>query len=394
MRFQKFRVTNFNSSSFLKKIRHFFNSEREEKMNINTGDKRKNIPLAIERLTALWALNEAGLGGIMHAFKTPFTGVFVGGIAVCLIVLIGYFSNKNPKTIIKATFIVLIIKAMVSPHSPLAAYLAVGFQGFFGAFLFSISKNIRLNALVLGVFALVESAFQKIITLTLIFGMSFWEAIDIFVDYVLKKMGFLASNSELWNSSLWLVGLYLTIYFFSGIFIGLLAGHLPFKMEKTLNDKNMLEELKYLHENNQLEMDSQKVRNKNRFAQKTFVILFFLALIMIVFPFLAPASKGGWSKAIYVLIRTLIIVLVWFLWLAPWLTKKLLTYLQKKKGKYSGEVSRTVNFLPHLRQIVFSVWHHSRNKKGFFQRWYYFLSISIAYSLIYEKPETVIDNKP
>ncbi|NJO01983.1 MAG: hypothetical protein HC880_10065 [Bacteroidia bacterium] len=41
--------------------------------------------LAIERLTALWALNEAGLGGLMHAVRTPFTGVVVGGLAIMLI---------------------------------------------------------------------------------------------------------------------------------------------------------------------------------------------------------------------------------------------------------------------------------------------------------------------
>ena len=38
--------------------------------------------IAIQRLTALWALNECGLGGILHAVKSPFTGLVLGSIAM------------------------------------------------------------------------------------------------------------------------------------------------------------------------------------------------------------------------------------------------------------------------------------------------------------------------
>ena len=43
---------------------------------------------AIQRLTALWAFTESGLGGIMHALQIPFTGLLVGGMAVIMISLI------------------------------------------------------------------------------------------------------------------------------------------------------------------------------------------------------------------------------------------------------------------------------------------------------------------
>ena len=67
-----------------------------------------NNKIAIERLTALWALNECGLGGVMHAFKLPFTGILVGGVSVLLITLIALFATKIGPALIKALTIVLL----------------------------------------------------------------------------------------------------------------------------------------------------------------------------------------------------------------------------------------------------------------------------------------------
>ena len=47
--------------------------------------------LAIQRLTALWAFAESGLGGMLHALQLPFTGLIVGGLSVIIITLIAKF---------------------------------------------------------------------------------------------------------------------------------------------------------------------------------------------------------------------------------------------------------------------------------------------------------------
>ena len=47
------------------------------------------------RITALWGFSEATLGGILHAFKIPFTGLFVGSAAVIFISLIAHFTNET-----------------------------------------------------------------------------------------------------------------------------------------------------------------------------------------------------------------------------------------------------------------------------------------------------------
>ena len=102
-------------------------------MNVTQPDL--SVPqhsLAIQRLTALWAFAESGLGGVLHAFQIPFTGLVIGGFAVIIITLIAKFSDHHYQQILKSFLIVLIVKAMVSPHTPVPAYLAISFQAIMG----------------------------------------------------------------------------------------------------------------------------------------------------------------------------------------------------------------------------------------------------------------------
>ena len=127
---------------------------------------------AVERLTALWALNEAGLGGLIHAMRVPFTGIVVGSMAVVLIALIAFFAERKAKAILKATVIVLLVKAAASPHTPLPAYVAVSFQGLAGALLFGWLPSVRLGALLLGLLALWQGAVQKLLVITILYKKS------------------------------------------------------------------------------------------------------------------------------------------------------------------------------------------------------------------------------
>ncbi|MCX7875007.1 MAG: hypothetical protein N2321_02445, partial [Melioribacteraceae bacterium] len=53
-------------------------------------------PLDNTKLTTLWAFTESTLGGILHALRIPFTGLFVGSASVFFISLIAQYSkNKN-----------------------------------------------------------------------------------------------------------------------------------------------------------------------------------------------------------------------------------------------------------------------------------------------------------
>src|SRR4051812_36078262 len=125
---------------------------------------------SVQRLTALWALSESGLGGIMHAMKIPFTGFFLGGFAVVMISLVAHYTKNNMRQVLQATLLVMLVKVAVSPHSPWPAYIAVGFQGLAGALIYRMIPLYALAAPVFGFLALVESALQKFLLTTIIFG--------------------------------------------------------------------------------------------------------------------------------------------------------------------------------------------------------------------------------
>src|SRR5678816_3467868 len=107
--------------------------------------------LAIQRLTALWAFSESALGGVLHALQVPFTGLIVGGFAIIILTLIAWFAQGDLKKIFTSLLIVLIIKATVSPYTPLPAYIAVSFQGLMAFLLFRLMGINYISILLLSV---------------------------------------------------------------------------------------------------------------------------------------------------------------------------------------------------------------------------------------------------
>ena len=66
---------------------------------------QKENKLLYYRLIALWILIESFLGGILHGFKIPVTGLMVGGSAMISIIFIArYFPSKG--SILKAMLVV------------------------------------------------------------------------------------------------------------------------------------------------------------------------------------------------------------------------------------------------------------------------------------------------
>jgi len=175
----------------------------------------QNTNLVYYRLIALWVVCETLLGGIIHSFNIPFSSIVLSGFSVICISLISKISHQKG-SILKATVIVIIFKFLLSPQSPPAAYLAVFMQGIFGEFMFSNFRSFKLNCILLGVFALAESALQRIIILLFLFGNNFPKAINKFVQTAFSK------NVNT-NYSLYLAGIYILIHIIFGALVGYFA---------------------------------------------------------------------------------------------------------------------------------------------------------------------------
>ncbi len=334
----------------------------------------ENRELIITRLTALWALTEAGLGGVIHALKIPFTGIVVGSTAIILITLIAYFSERKPSVLLRSMIVVLIIKAGVSPHTPLPAYLAVIFQGGLAALLFYWLPGIRLPAMLLGILSLLEGVAQKFLTMTLFYGKSVWEAIDVVGKKLSVQWGL---NTEWENTSFWLMAVFTVYYLIGGIVIGWLAGRIPSRVQHML-EQYRVDKPDWNSPDLALHLP-EKVRRKWRLRRLLPGVLILL-MIILVFQNMQTDSSVHY-RSLYVLVRTAAVLLVWFVLVAP-LVRRLIAYLHQREAMvYGEEISQAINRMPRLRQMAALAWAQSAFENKFV-RWYRFLLRLIVYSLI------------
>ncbi|MEO6541091.1 MAG: hypothetical protein ABIN74_08885 [Ferruginibacter sp.] len=330
---------------------------------------------AIQRLTALWAFTESGLGGIMHALQIPFTGLLVGGMAVIMICLIADISENNYRQILKSAIIVLIVKAMVSPHTPFPAYIAVSFQALAGYALFSLLRVNFISILLLSTIAMLESAIQKLLILTLFFGKSLWTAMDGMIAWLADQFGSIISNG-----SYWIVGIYLLIYLAGGIFIAWLA----YRTIKSFKSDNLSLILDTGAKLDPALIGSKRPAVKNNYKKLWILILLMIILSVVLFVF-AEDKKQGWLAVTKTTAWTISAILIWFMLIGPLFTKVIQRLLQKKQTRYSDEVLSTLVFLPVLRQLTALAWRQSKLHHGF-RRWSFFFATLIHTTLTYSEP--------
>ena len=326
----------------------------------------------IDKLTALWALNESGLGGFLHVFNTPFTGLIVGGIAILLISLIAYYAENKWQAILKALVVVLIIKMAVSPYSPFGAYVAVSFQAIFGAFLLSKFSWKGATIVVLGFVTFLESALQKLLILTIVYGTELWEAINLYGIWVQKKLDFISETS----TTSFLVTTYLMVYGICGVLAGIFIKNI-IKIIANKKDTDFYLEL--------ITDDSEDVKKKTSFKAKViWVWLVTVAVIVLAFSFFG-GNLLGWQKAVYILLRSFLILMLWYLVIGPFLLKLIRKYLNKKESQYKEDITNAMDLFPYFRRILSYTWQETSDLKGY-TRFKYFMANSISNCIHFKVP--------
>jgi uncharacterized integral membrane protein len=333
---------------------------------------------AIQRLTALWAFTESGLGGIMHALQIPFTGLLVGGMAVIMICLIAEFSEHSYKQILKSVIIVLIVKAMASPFTPVTAYIAVSFQALLGFALFSLLRVNYISIVLLSTLAMLESAIQKLLLLILFFGESLWKAMDNMIAFAGKQLGYIVSNG-----SAWIVTIYLLIYIAGGFFIAWLA----WCTIKTFDATNPHFILKESFAGNTDPVTGNEPVKKNSY-KKVWVLLLMMIILSVMLFLFATDKKQGWVEVIKTITWTLSALLLWFVLIGPLVTKGIQKILKKKESRYNDEVAKVLSFLPVLKKLTALAWQQSKLHRGF-KRWHFFFTALIYAALTWSEPGLV-----
>ena len=341
---------------FCLKIATFFPFVYIKILNLNSlNPSTHNNNIAIQRLTALWALTESGLGGILHAFKSPFTGLLIGSIAMIIITLICYHSDHIWKQLSQALVIVLIVKMLVSPHSMISAYFAVSFQAILAFILYT---TIGINLISIGLLTtlgLVESALQKIVSLTVLFGFSIWEAIDALGKWIGKNLGYMIP----FDSSTALIYTYVGLYFVAGLFLAYKLNGLVIKIA------NIKDVSKYqiVAASDQLTTKTKSKKRKNIWRFLTVMLL--ISSLIIIILYFSDNEYNNFGHAVYIFARTLIIIGIWYIFLAPLMTKWVKRFLSKKKNELSSQVNQVFELTPYMSYITKYAWKNSDGIKDF-----------------------------
>jgi hypothetical protein len=303
---------------------------------------------AFQKITALWALNEAALGGLLHVFDIPFTGLIVGGVASVLIAMLAFFSEKRG-SIIKATLIVIVVKAVVSPYTPLAAFAAVLIQGLLGELLFSSKKFFAISAVTLAVLSSVYSALQKLFLVTILFGTTLWRSIDLFFNYVLKQFSFLGPDIHF---SYYLIVIYLLLHLVFGTLFGIVAARIP-KIVIGLTDSSLLIPLEKIKLDASKSPSSSKKKKKFWFQKVSGVAVFLLLLItLIISYFYSEQNNGNVSAILITIFRAIGITLLWFFFFGPIALKYFNKLIAANQNKYTVEIESILHSLPFYKKII------------------------------------------
>ena len=331
----------------------------------------RNNNKTITKLIALWALSESGLGGLMFALHIPLTGIFVGGFAVVLITLIAFYSENIFRDLVKATIIVLIVKATVSPHAPPPAYLAVAFQGFLGAILLGCFKHRKWVIYCFSILAMLESACQKPIILTLIYGNSIWFALDKMLSGLFKEF----SLPETIHYSYWVIAIYLLIYIIWAFIIAGFAINLPSYFQK--NAVSVLQDFKLNYKTD------TSVSTQPRSAKRKKIFLWFSAIL---FSILLVFWWNDWyssSKLLSIAIRSVVAIFLLYFVLRPvldWVIKK---WLQSRNPALKKDAMEIMEWMPSVRSYVKPCWQMAQKQKGKWKQMHYFVS-ALLIMTIYE----------
>jgi hypothetical protein len=301
-------------------------------------------------LCSLWAFVESGLGGILHAFHLPFTGIILGGFSVLIIRLLA-LSVPNPfKYIVSATLVVIAIKAAVNPATSPMAYIAVFFQGMLGAIVYSINKHSFISHICFAVIAMAESALQQLLVIVIFFQEGFTNGLAALSKQVNKSFGL----AQVQVSPTSLILAYLAIFIVWGILLAIYMHNLP----KLLHTHKPYFALMPMPNNNAI----IPATKKSKTLKYVFIIMAIVGFIL-----LNIFSTNKQLKSVFYL-KVILIILLWQLLIAPILKKAILAWSNKYSQK-NTLFTQVQNQLPAVASSVTTIYNYVNTTYTGYKKW-------------------------
>ncbi len=292
------------------------------------------------------------------------------------IALICVFAENKWKTVMASLVIVLVIKALVSPHSTPTAYIAVTFQAVTGAVIYTCISNLPVASILFVCLGLIESACQRILTLTILYGNSLWEAVDIWGKWVGEKWGVILPFS----SSIVIIIIYLFIHFIAGIFIGWSIYKMIIAVHRYWGQSQYQLNLKMEDRKGFFNEQEKKPGNAKKWKR---YVLFVVIMILIVVAYTMNENGSDFQKGMIAVVRACTLLVFWFLFLGPLVMRLLKKFLHRKQNELSEQVAHTLDMIPQLAWIMDKAWKETRQWRGY-ARIKSFVIHSLLYILQYK----------
>lgn len=326
------------------------------------------------KITAVWAFSETALGGILHALQIPLTGLFIGSAAVLFISLLAQYGKSKPE-ILKATMIVIIVKAVVTPYVPLNSYLAVTIQGILGFIFFSLIPSKRVAAVLFGASALFFAALQRLIMMTILFGATIWNSLDTFVKFILDQIPILNVQIS-FSASFFLIAVYTVIHIVAGMYVGLRSTRFEIWLVQKFNTLNILQMA--TQEQNNLFQKPKSGKRKKWWQRVSGIVIIAISVCVMIISYVFPQlSKSSIYDITFMLVRSFMITFLWFVFISPLIMKAFKLFVEKQQYEHSAEVTFIANLFPSFKSKVNYCWRLSTDVKGI-NRYRKFLSDSLA----------------
>ncbi len=329
--------------------------------------ENSNNEQAVVRLSALWALAEISLGGLLHALRLPLTGLLVGSVALACIYLIVKSTNSY-SSVLKALVIVSAIKMMATPHASPFSYLAMSVQTFCCLPLIGRRGDSRKWVTAMFLLASLYSPIQKLMILYVTFGHDGLAVVfNEFAKWVAPTM-----------STTSLISIPIIIWIGAHLIVGfLLAKWLHEWVSADYESRELQAEWKQ-------DAASEKNQPVSQYAssyRKLLISLSVVTLLMVLY--LYESNLPAW---VHVLWRPLLIILFWQLIVRP-----IISVISQKwalTSKEDGNVVAVMDELPKLRSILTFARRKSSNMAGWFDRFREFLKVTILLSVMYSTDKT------
>jgi MFS family permease len=220
------------------------------------------------------------------------------------------------------------------------------------------------------------SGIQKIVILTILFGNTLWNSLDIFIKQVSFEV-FKIDHPEI-NYGYMIISAYVVLHLVAGLFIGIYAGRLPQKIDyykgaiptsiSSINSEEIPRR--------------EKRKKRNWFLRPTGIFILVLSAGVIILSYLSTELEDNVAISVMIMIlRSLAITFIWFVILAPIIKKYFQKFVAKRKSEYAKDLEVIISMFPKFKEIVNYCWKLSSDKKGY-KRIRYFLSTSFYYLLL------------